>query len=96
MIIYLSGKMTGLPDLGRKKFAAAAKHLTQQGHIVLNPAALPAGMAKEKYMPICMAMLGQAEAIYMLDNWHDSPGAILEREYAIYQGIPVQYLYGPS
>ena len=40
MRIYLSGKMTGLPDLNRPAFDAAEKRLTAQGHFVINPAEL--------------------------------------------------------
>lgn len=37
MRIYISGKMTGLPDLNRPAFNAAEKRLTAQGHFVINP-----------------------------------------------------------
>ena len=37
MRIYISGKMTGLPDLNRTAFDAAEKRLTAQGHFVINP-----------------------------------------------------------
>jgi hypothetical protein len=37
MRIYISGKMTGCPDLNRPAFDAAEKRLTAQGHFVINP-----------------------------------------------------------
>lgn len=37
MRIYISGPMTGLPDLNRPAFDAAEKRLTEQGHFVINP-----------------------------------------------------------
>ena len=86
MIIYIAGKMAGLPDKGREHFNRAEERLLAEGHIVLNPARLPDGMPQEKYMPICLAMLQVADAIYLLDNWKDSPGARLEYNYALYQG----------
>lgn len=86
MIVYIAGKMTGLPDWGRAAFHAAERELTERGHIVLNPAALPVGMPPERYLPICMAMLEQADAIYLLDGWDDSRGAKLEKAFAEYQG----------
>ena len=86
MIVYIAGKMTGLPDKGRAKFAAAAKTLRDKGHIVLNPADLPVGMPGGNYMPICLAMVGVADAVYALDNWMQSDGATLEVRYAKYQG----------
>ena len=61
------------------------------GFTVLNPAVLPDGLAPEQYMPICMAMLEQAEGIYLLEGWEDSPGARLEWQYALYQGKTVYY-----
>ena len=85
MIVYLSGKMYGLPDRGRKKFSEAEERLKAKGHIVLNPANLPQGMPDDRYMPICLAMLDQADAIYLLNGFNDSPGARLESDYAGYQ-----------
>lgn len=37
MRIYLSGPMTGKPDLNRPAFDAAEKRLTAEGHFVINP-----------------------------------------------------------
>lgn len=85
MVVYIAGKMTGLPDLGREKFNEAEKRLTEKGYVVLNPARLPDGMPGNRYMPICFAMIDQADAVLMLNNWKDSPGATLEKAYAEYQ-----------
>lgn len=87
MIVYIAGKMTGLPDLGKDKFAAAEEMLKAKGHQVLNPAWIGGPLPKRFYMPICLSMLAQADAIYLLDNWYASPGARLERAFAEYQGI---------
>lgn len=89
MIIYLAGKMTGLPDWGREKFNEAERILTERGHIVLNPACLPIGLRPESYMQIGLAMLQAADAVYMLKGWEDSKGANLEADYALYQGKTV-------
>ena len=35
--IYISGRMTGLPDLNRHAFDAAEMRLIAQGHFVINP-----------------------------------------------------------
>ena len=85
MIVYIAGKMTGLPDKGRAAFLQAEQKLKALGHVVLNPAVLPDGLLQHQYMPICLSMLEQADAIYLLENWRDSPGAKLELEYARYQ-----------
>ena len=85
-VVYIAGKVTGLPDLGRAKFDAAAKRLREQGHVVLNPGELPVGMPADRYMPICLAMVQAADTVYALDNWKDSNGARIEIRYARYQG----------
>lgn len=89
MILYIAGKMTGLPDKGRAKFTAAAERLRDNGHIVLNPAELPEGMPSDRYMPICLAMVAAADAVYALDNFMQSYGAQVEIGFAKYQGKPV-------
>lgn len=43
MKIYIAGKITG-DKRYKAKFAAAAKNLQTAGHVVLNPATLPAGL----------------------------------------------------
>ena len=86
MTIYIAGKMTGMPDKGRAMFSREAERLRKAGHIVLNPAELPDGMPGTSYMPICLAMVGVADAVYALDNWTESKGATIEVRYAIYQG----------
>lgn len=91
IIIYIAGKMTGLPDLGREKFNAAEKWLRELGYNVLNPACLPVGLPSKCYMPICLAMLEQADGILLLDGWEDSPGAQIEKAYADYQGKDIFY-----
>lgn len=91
MILYIAGKMNGLPDRGKPHFREAAQRLRKNGHIVLNPAVLPVGLYGTNYMPICMAMIDAAEAVYTLDNWEDSPGATIEVSYAKYQGKAILY-----
>lgn len=85
-VIYIAGKMTGRPDLGRAQFNAAAARLRAEGHIVLNPAELPEGLNPEAYMPICLAMIDAADALYVLAGWSSSRGAQIETQYAAYQG----------
>ena len=88
--VYIAGKMTGLPDKGRRLFAMADQIMTEFGWNVLNPARLPDGLPGNKYMPICMAMVNAADMLMLLPGWETSPGAQLEAQYAAYQGIPVR------
>lgn len=85
MKVYIAGRITGDPRY-REKFAEAEAALREVGHIPLNPAVLPEGMEAEDYMRICTAMLDSADAIGLLGNWTDSPGAKLELHYADYAG----------
>ncbi|MBP5361907.1 MAG: DUF4406 domain-containing protein [Ruminococcus sp.] len=83
-VVYLAGKIDGDPNY-KEKFRKAAEQLESRGYIVLNPATLPEGMSKEKYMPICLAMLNQADIILLLSDYEESPGARIELNYANYQ-----------
>lgn len=84
-VIYIAGPIKGHADY-IERFCAAQLDLEARGWIVLNPADLPAGMPAERYMPICLAMLQQADAIFMLDDWEKSDGANIELQFALYQG----------
>ncbi len=90
MIIYIAGKVTNEPDY-KNIFAAAESELTEEGHIVLNPAKLPEGMPYESYMPICFGMIDAADAVYMLPNYQHSLGAQREMQYASAWGKAVVY-----
>lgn len=89
MIVYISGAIQNDKMSYREKFKSAHSHLESLGHSVLDPSLLPPDMPLTKYMPICMAMLEQADAIYMLPDFRDSEGAMLELDYAMYQGKKV-------
>ncbi len=91
MVIYLSGAMASCMDTYKEIFEAKKKELEAKGHIVLNPAALPNGLNPNGYMPICLAMIDAAEAIYLFNNWENSRGALLEKEYAEHQRKGVLY-----
>ena len=81
--------MNGQPDLGRKAFNTAEMVMRSRGFKVLNPACLPVDLPPESYMPICLAMLGQADAIVLLPGWDTSPGSCLEHEVALYQHLDI-------
>lgn len=86
-IVYLAGKMNGLYDKGRAQFAAAEEHLAEtKGWVILNPARLPDNWPHTAYMPLCLSLVEKADTVALLPGWRSSPGALLERDYALYQG----------
>lgn len=78
MIIYIAGPMTGLPDFNHPAFFRAALKIAANGHRVLNPAFLPVGLTQHQYMDICQAMVRSADAIFLLNGWENSRGALAE------------------
>lgn len=84
IVYYLAGPMRGEEDLGRAHFAAVeAKLKTHDNVHVINPAILPTDWPDRAYMPVCLAMLDQADVVVMLNGWEESQGARVEREYAV-------------
>ena len=88
MKIYLSGKITGDADY-RKKFGKAAEKLQNFGHSVFNPAVLPDGFEYEDYMKIDMTALSTCDAIFLMNDWKTSPGAVREKKEADKLGLKV-------
>ena len=91
MIAYIAGPMSGIEDYNKPAFDKAEEELKAVGIIVLNPAIMPVGMKQHQYMPICLAMLEQADAIYVLKGFQNSRGAMLELAYAEKQGKAIIY-----
>lgn len=82
MIVYIAGPMSGIDNYNRPAFFAAARQLAEAGHVPINPATLPTTLDDKTYMPICTSMIDGADAIYLLDGWERSGGAMAEFAYA--------------
>jgi nucleoside 2-deoxyribosyltransferase len=97
--VYLSGPMSGLPELNFPAFNAAAHALRQIGYSVINPAEFKTtteGMTEAEAWRACMQVdikaLVDCDAIVMLPGWAESRGACLERSIAQGLQMPVMTL----
>lgn len=87
MKIYISGPITDTEDY-QDRFAAAEKFLKAKGYTTINPAAEladrdPAVTTWEEYMGDALKMLATADGIYMLKDWRNSKGAVIEYKVAL-------------
>lgn len=82
MKIYIAGKISDDPNY-KQKFQAKAEQLRSIGYKVLSPAVLPLGFEHDEYLRICYAMIDVCDGVYLLEDWRESKGARLEREYAV-------------
>lgn len=105
--LYLSGKMTGLPDHGFTELNRAAADLRERGYEVFNPAEVsehfpsqaeamnkrPVYMFRD-IIEICGKSFDQrTDAVAVLPNWYQSRGARLEVEIALQLDIPVVWAH---
>lgn len=90
--VYLSGKISGLPDLNKPKFKAAAEMLTRRGLNVINPHDLPDDHHDKEwnsYMKECYKVMMDVECVIALDCWKKSRGARREVFVAEWLDMPV-------
>lgn len=105
MKVYISGKIGEevLSAATREKFAEAERYLREWDFEVFNPTTSGLGrLADERaaqngtdfyteIMELDLAELRKCDAIYMLADWRDSPGAIRELAEAEARGIAIWY-----
>lgn len=91
--VYISGKITGIENEAPKLFKAAAIELHKKGFMPINPMELNHQHDKSwhSYMREDVKALCECDCIYMLSNWMDSKGAIIEHTIAMYLGLSVMY-----
>jgi hypothetical protein len=85
MKVYIAGKITGNPNY-KRQFANVERELRAHGHTTMNPSVLPDGFEHHEYMKICFSMIDVCDAVYLQENWRDSIGATMERNYAMDTG----------
>ena len=97
MKVYISGKISGLPKQEAWcKFAIHAGKLKRAGHTVINPVTIDRmlpGLDWKAYMTIAYGILHypSIDAIYMLKDWTESAGAIIEWSWAQAAEIPTYF-----
>lgn len=96
--IYIAGKVTGLPkDEVIQKFAEAQKQFEAYGYEVVNPIEVVNDWEMEwkEAMKLCIAALMECDAIYLLNDYKESKGALLEKQIAKAMNIKniVEYKY---
>ena len=89
--IYLSGPMTGRPDLNFPAFHAAAARLRALGYDVTSPAEIVLGSEATWHAAMRADIKGllDCDAIALLDGWQESAGAHLEMHIAHRVGIEI-------
>ena len=105
MKVYISGKIGEkvLSDATRAKFARAEAYLKEWDFEVFNPTTSGLGREAEiraaangtdfytEIMKLDLVELEKCDAIYMLKDWCDSPGAKVEHSRAVELGLAVWY-----
>jgi hypothetical protein len=100
--IYISGKITGLDkEVAAYKFRRAEQELSFEDNVeIINPLVKAEIILRDRgnesptwddYMEVCFELLKDCDCIYMLRNYKDSQGALLEFEYAKNNNIKVIY-----
>lgn len=96
--IYISGKISGIEIEAVEIFEKAERHLKDANFDVVNPMKLNQDHNKtwHDYMREDVKALCDCDSIYMLENWKDSKGAIIEHTIAMYLGLDVYYEFSYS
>jgi hypothetical protein len=108
IIIYLSGAISGEPDLGKPLFDSVANELRAAGHTVCNPHdfdrehgvkssdAVFGGsnnmLRRQVLLRDCAFICNEAQMVVALSSWKRSRGSRMEIALAKAIGIPVRYL----
>lgn len=94
MKVYISGPISGTNDY-MQRFENAEIKLLLDGYTVINPALvnsnLPTDTTHAEYMQMSFCMLDMCNAIYMLNGWQKSKGAVMEHNRAERKHLKIFY-----
>ena len=102
MKVFVSGKITGEPilqcvkkfnDARKKIFGTDEFNLVRRDDIIvpIELTGIVFGISNNDAMSICFKALRECDAIYMLSDWENSPGARLEHSQAKDWGLQLYY-----
>lgn len=91
--IYISGKISGMEKEAAELFAKAEQTLIVKKFSPVNPMNLSHLHDKkwESYMKECLCVMLQCDGLYMLSNWQESEGALIEWRLAKRLNMPIMY-----
>lgn len=100
--IYLSGAMTGLPELNYPNFNGVARALREAGHTVYNPAEYCRDKridvkdfpVKRAFAEYCRYICLNTDTVVMLPDWENSNGA--RAEYFLAKSVGCQIVLWPD
>lgn len=87
--VYIAGGITNDPNY-KEHFSKAENFIKECGYTPINPI-MPLGFTYREYIDIGLSKLKYCDAIYMLQGWEDSKGAVLEHTYAQTIGMEIMY-----
>ena len=98
--IYISGPMDGIKNNNKTAFEKAYEHLKTKYKEVVNPHNIyPDYLSDCEYINYIIAdllILTTCQAIYMLEGWEHSAGAIIEHKSAEKLGLKIYYEVEPK
>jgi hypothetical protein len=89
--IYIAGKVTGTPiEETTNKFKSWKQAIESMGFEAVNPLEVVNNWNTpwEQAMRMCVAALVGCDAVFLLPDWMDSRGALIEQRIAQEMGIP--------
>lgn len=83
--VYISGKINGLSRTEvEEKFARSEELLRAKGYVPVSPLSngVKEGSKWEEYLAVDLMTILDCSAVFLQNDWRDSPGARLEFEFA--------------